>query len=301
MKKINISPIEFSTVMLAIVLLIFTIVMFQDSAFGGELDKEMSAFVENIQVKNNSSIIVKDIYDISTGRKWKLSEKIRGSLMKALRKKFAVIDRAEQETLDKERKESISGYSVSTSGYFLDGKYEVKKDIVRILFNILSVNNSEIIVSEEIIISRKSIEPYLKDYSENELDRIINAQGNEIKALLKQKKEAVERALKFQRIKHQRESIARIKSGEIKPFNSRLSQKKLWIGITTLIYGYISFSAADSIEKDGKSSVFPRLIGAASLVGSGWCFYSYYQDNGFASLRFIPSKNKMSFQIAKKF
>lgn len=275
--------------------------MFQNSAFGGELDKEMNAFVENVQVKNTPSIIVKDIYDISTGRKWKLSEKIRGSLLKALRKKFVVIDRAEQEALDKERKESVSGYSITTSGYFLDGKYEVKKDIVRILLNILSVNNSEIVVSEEIIVSRISIEPYLKDYSENELDRIIDMQGNEIKALLKQKNEAVERALKYQRIKYQRESIARIKRGEIRPFNSRLSQKKLLIGIGALVYGYISFSAADSLESEGKSSLFPRLIGVASLVGSGWGFYSYYQDNGFASLRFIPLENKVSLQIAKKF
>lgn len=301
MRKINVSPIEFSTVMLAIVLLFSAIVMLQDSAFGGELDKEMNAFVENVQVKNNPSIIVKDIYDISTGRKWKLSEKIRGSLVKALKKKFAVIDRAEQAALDKEKEASISGYSVSTSGYFLDGKYEVKEDIVRILINILSVNNSEIIVSEEIIISRKPIEPYLKDYSENELDRIIGAQGNEIKALLKQKKDAVERSLKFQRIKHQRESIARIKTGEVRPFNSRLSQKKLWIGIALAWYGSVSFSAADLIEKDGKSSTFPRLIGVASLVGSGWCFYSHYQDNGFASIRFNSSRNKVSFQIAKKF
>ncbi len=300
MRKINISPIELSTVTLAIVLLISIIAMFQESAFGGELDREMNAFVENVQVKNTPSIIVKDIYDISTGRKWKLSEKIKSSLVNALRKKFTVIDRAEQESLDKERKKSISGYSISTSGYFLDGKYEVREDIVRILFNILSINNSEIIVSEEIIISRASIEPYLKDYSENELDRIIDSHNDEIKALLRQKKEADERALKYQRIKHQRESIARIKIGESRPFNSRLSQKKLWIGITTLIYGYISFSAADSLEKDGKNSLFPKIIGAASLYTSGWCFYSYYQDTGFA-VRFSPSSNKVSLQIAKKF
>ena len=301
MKKINISPIEFSTVVLAIVFLISMIVISQDSAFGSELDREMNTFVENIQVKDMPSIVVKDVYDISTGRKWELSEKIKDSLVRALKMKFVVIDRSEQKELDKEKKGSISGYSVSTSRYFLDGKYEVRRDIVRILLNILSVNNSEIVVAGEVVISRVPIEPYLKDYSENELDRVIDMQGKEIRALLNQKRKATEKALKYQRIKYQRESIARIKRGVSMPFNSRLSQKKLWVAISTLVYGYISLTAADSLDSEGKSSSFPKLIGLASLSASGWCFYSYYQDNGFAGLRFTPSNNKVSLQIAKKF
>lgn len=296
MRKINISPIEFSTVMLVIILLIFIIVMFQDSASGGELDREMRIFVSDLQIRYRSGIIVEDVINLNTGRKWELSGKIKNSLVDAIKRRFIVIDPSID--LKKEREKSLSGYSVIKADYVLIGKYEVKKNIVRISLKLLRVDTSEVVVSRHIDIYRSSIEMYLTDYSEEELDMIIDKNNESIKDLLDKHEEKSKRLLKLQRIKQQRKSISRIRDGDYDPFSNQ-NYKLLWFAGAGVFYGSTSFTAARRAEADGKKGAdFVRLLGILSYAGASWCVYTYFNDQ---DISVQTSMSKIYVSITRKF
>ena len=296
MRKIKISPIEFSTVMLVIVILIFIIAMFQNSASGGELDREMRIFVSDLQIRYRSGIIVEDIINLNTGRKWELSDKIKNSLVDAIKRRFVVIDPSID--LKKEREKSLSGYSVIKADYVLIGKYEVKKNIVRISLKLLLVDTSEIVVYKRIDIYRSSIEMYLTDYSEEELNRIIDKNNESIKDLLDKHEEKSKRLLKLQRIKQQRKSISRIRDGDYDPFSNQ-NYKLLWFAGAGVFYGATSFSAAKRAEADGKKGAdFIRVLGALSYAGASWCVYKYFNDQ---DISLHASMSKIYVSVSKKF
>lgn len=263
------------------------------------LDRQMRIFVDDLQIKNKSGIIIDDISNLNTGRRWELSEKIKNSLVNALEKRFIIIDRSQEMLLNREREKSVSGYIVPKADYILIGTYEVKMDKVLIRLRILVVKTSELVTSYDIQVDRESVEMYMKDYSEGELDSIIDRQNKEIKELLEKRKKENKKILKFQQIRQQKEAIFRIKKGYSMPFKERTG-KLFWIGIVTAGYGFMSFSAANKIDSEGKEGAgVGRLIGAISYLASGWAFYTYFSDDGSIVMSTSPQNITLSF--TKKF
>ncbi len=280
----------------AFLCIMFILLSFQILA--ESLDNEMKIFVSDLRIKHKSKIMVEEIIHSHTGKKWELSGKIKNTLISALKEQFIVLDKSQEKALQKEREKSISGYSILSAKYILTGSYEIEKEIVKINLKITLIDTSELVASKTIVVDRVSVEMYLKDYSEQELEFIIDKQNSEIRSLLRKQDEKRKRAIKYQQIKQRKDITARLKKGKEVPY-SDYNYKLLWLSGGGIFYGLSSFSAANKTENDDKKDTNTiRTLGVLSFIGAAWCIY-FYINNKYASLQISPSE--ISILITKKF
>lgn len=299
---------------IAFLCIVFTLLSFQILA--ESMSKEIEGFVNDLQIKPKSVVVIGEITHLHTGKKWELSQKIKNILVHALGKRFSVMDRSLEKSLKQEREKSISGYSILATDYHLTGTYEIKKEVVQIELKILSVDTSELVASKTIIVDRSLIEIYLRDYSEQELDLIIDKQNREIRSLLKIQEEQREKVRKLQEIRDQKEKMSMINRGEYVEEVERPKREYkfpkggkriLAIGGVAGIYGAINHAAASSLRlknKEGAASIgenIGNLLYLISAVCFGYVGYKYYSSGSEQKMYISASPNKITFFISKRF
>ena len=77
------------------------------------------------------------------------------------------------------------------------------------------------------------------------------------------------------------------------------NNKMLWGAILSAGYGLMAFPAANNQEAEGKDGDGARVLGVGFLLFSGYLFYRYSENNYYGTI--IPSNNKITFMLSKKF
>ncbi len=298
------------------IILTLIIILLSSTVFGNELDKKINLFVSEIKIDYRSVMTVDDIINLNTGKSLELSEKIKNSLITALKNRFIILDRSQEKILQKEREKSISGYSDINARYVLIGNYEIEKEVIQIRLKVLKIDTSELIISKIISIPRSSVKMYLVDYSEEELDLIIKRQEKEVAELFEKQRDEKEKEEKLQQIREQKGKIERIRQGEYVEEKPKKEYKLptggyivLYTGVVSGIFGAMYHSVGNDLRKKDKNAAAgtAEMLGNIFYLFSATCFSAVIyrvltiDEDEYTTMQITPSSNKLTFALSKKF
>ena len=287
-----------------VIFFIFPIYLFSET-----LESGIHNFLNDRMFDKKCSVTTGDIIHVETGKKWQLSKKIKSEIVNQLNKKPKISVIKNLEEIKEESKDSISGVRIIEAEYIITGTYEIDEREVKISLSFSLNKDGKLLRFIQFIVLKSSVEMYLKDYSDRELNYIISRQNDEISNLLAKQKTEREKLLQLQQVKQQKNVITRLKKGEEFPFKVKddYTYSLLMGGIISALYARSWYLTSDNLEKKNKetSASTSRYIGSIFYFGAAICFgyfgHEYFSENDYFNLKLASSNKNITLALSKRF